>query len=66
MSGAFTESVVEGAALGWFGALGYGVLHGPEIAVGETTVARTGFSETILPDRLRDTLLPERIFHRSV
>ncbi len=28
----FTESVVEEAALGWLEALGYTVLHGPDIA----------------------------------
>jgi hypothetical protein len=28
----FTESVVEDAALGWLGALGYAVLHGPDIS----------------------------------
>ena len=31
----FTESVVEDAALAWLEALGYAILHGPEIAVGE-------------------------------
>ena len=29
------ESHVEDAALAWLGALGYAVLHGPDIAVGE-------------------------------
>jgi hypothetical protein len=31
----FSESVVEDAALAWLGALGYQVLHGSAIAVGE-------------------------------
>jgi len=31
----FTESVIEYAALAWLEALGYQVLHGPDIAVGE-------------------------------
>lgn len=31
----FTESVVEDAALAWLAALGYAVLHGPDIAAGE-------------------------------
>ena len=31
---AFTESVVEDAALAWLDALGYTVLHGPNIAAG--------------------------------
>jgi type I restriction enzyme R subunit len=32
---AFTESVVEDAALAWLKGLGYAVLHGPDIAAGE-------------------------------
>jgi type I restriction enzyme R subunit len=32
---AFTESVVEDAALAWLEALGCAVLHGPDIAAGE-------------------------------
>ena len=32
---AFTESVVEDAALAWLESLGYAVKHGPEIAPGE-------------------------------
>ena len=32
---AFTESVVEDAALAWLEALGYAVLHGPDIAAGK-------------------------------
>ena len=31
----FAESIVEDAALAWLEALGYGVLHGPDIANGE-------------------------------
>ncbi len=30
----FTESIVEDAALAWLEALGYSVLHGPDIAAG--------------------------------
>ena len=32
---AITESVVEDAALAWLEALGYAVLHRPDIAVGK-------------------------------
>ncbi len=39
---AFTESVVEEAALAWLEALGYAVLHGPEIAPGEIRVKDAG------------------------
>ncbi|BFU94181.1 MAG: hypothetical protein NTNFB02_09030 [Nitrospira sp.] len=37
----FSESVVEDAALAWLEALGYDVLHGLEIAVGEPAAERT-------------------------
>lgn len=36
----FTESVVEDAVLAWLEGLGYAVLHGPAIAVGEPTAER--------------------------
>ena len=39
MTNSFTESVVEDAALEWFGELGYSILHGPEIAPGEPTAS---------------------------
>ena len=37
----FTESVVEDAALAWLEGLGYAVVHGPEIAVGEPSAERS-------------------------
>lgn len=37
---AFTESIVEDAALAWLASLGYAVLHGPAIAVGEPAAER--------------------------
>ena len=54
----FTESVVEEAALAWLEALGYTVLHGPDIAVGEPTAERTDptFRDVILEGRLRQAL----------
>ncbi len=36
----FTESVVEDAALAWLESLGYAVLSGPAIAVGEPGAER--------------------------
>jgi len=36
----FSESIVEDAALAWLGALGYAVLHGPDIAMGEPAAER--------------------------
>jgi hypothetical protein len=37
----FTESVVEGAAVGWLEALGHQVLQGPDIAMGELAAKRS-------------------------
>lgn len=56
--GAFTESVVEQAALGWLEALGYQILHGPEIAAGEALAERAdpSFRDVILERRLREVL----------
>mgnify|MGYP003487470276 CR=1 FL=1 len=36
----FAESIAEDAALAWLEALGYGVLHGPDIANGEPASER--------------------------
>ncbi|MDX2252948.1 MAG: type I restriction endonuclease subunit R [Nitrospira sp.] len=54
----FSESVVEDAALGWLEALGYAVLHGPDIAVGELAAERSdpNYRDTILERRLREAL----------
>lgn len=38
---AFTESVVEDAALAWLEALGYSVLHGPAIAPDQVAAERS-------------------------
>ncbi len=38
----FTESTVEDAARAWLEALGDAVLHGPDIAAGETGAERSG------------------------
>lgn len=40
MSRAFTESIVKDAAIAWLEALGYAVLHGSGIAVGDPGVER--------------------------
>lgn len=56
---AFTESVVEDAALAWLEARGYRVLHGPDIAVGEPAAERSdpSYRDTILERRLREALV---------
>ncbi len=51
-----TESIVEDAALGWFGELGYALGHGPQMAPGEPTAERDGFGEVVLAGRLRAAL----------
>ena len=55
---AFTESVVEEAALAWLAMLGYTVLHGPEIAAGEPHAERTdpNYRDVVLQRRLRSAL----------
>jgi type I restriction enzyme R subunit len=59
MSQSFTESVVEDAALAWLEALGYHVLHGPDIAVGEPAAQRSdpNYRDVILEKRLRQAFI---------
>ncbi|HRB16176.1 MAG TPA: type I restriction endonuclease subunit R [Nitrospira sp.] len=58
MNQSFTESVVEDAALGWLEALGYQVLHGPDIATGEPAAERSdlNYRDVVLERRLRQAL----------
>ncbi len=51
-----TESIVEDAALEWFGELGYAVGHGPHLAPGEPAAERDSFGEAMLVGRLRDAI----------
>lgn len=55
----FTESIVEEAALVWLEALGYAVLHGPDIAHDEPAAERTDLSyrDVILEQRFRQALV---------
>jgi type I restriction enzyme R subunit len=59
MSRTFTESVVEDAALAWLEALGYAVLHGPEIAAAEPGAERSdpNYRDVLLEGRLRQALV---------
>jgi len=54
-----TESVVEDAALAWLEALGYTVLHGPDIAADEPHAERSdpNYHDVVLDDRLRQSLV---------
>jgi type I restriction enzyme R subunit len=56
MTGAFTESVVEQAALAWLESLGWSVTHGFEIAPGEPGAERADYAQVVLEARLRDAL----------
>jgi hypothetical protein len=63
MTSAFTESIVEDAALGWLMALGYEIKNGPTIAAGEPGAERRdlGYRDVVLERRLRDKLLSKLI-----
>ena len=58
MTIAFTESVVEEAALAWLKSLGYSVLHGPDITAGEPDAERSdpNYRDVVLERRLRQAL----------
>ena len=56
MSGSFTESVVEDAALGWLEAAGWQIAHGPDIAPETLAAERRDYGEVVLSRRLRDAL----------
>jgi type I restriction enzyme, R subunit len=50
------ESIVEDAALQWFGELGYTLAHGPDLAPGEPAAERDGFGDVVLVGRLRNAI----------
>ncbi len=50
------ESIVEDAALSWFGELGYAVGHGPHLAPGEPAAERESFGDVVLVGRLREAI----------
>jgi type I restriction enzyme R subunit len=52
------ESVVEDASLAWLEALGYTVLHGPDISVGMPGAERSdpSYRDVVLENRLRQSL----------
>jgi len=52
------ESIVEAAALEWFGELGYAVGHGPHIAPGEPAAERDSFGEVVQPRCTRTLTRP--------
>jgi type I restriction enzyme R subunit len=56
MIASLNESIVEDAALEWFGELGYAVGHGPQMAPGELAAERASFADVVLEARLRDAI----------
>ncbi|MGB8327606.1 MAG: type I restriction endonuclease, partial [Steroidobacteraceae bacterium] len=53
---AFTESVVEQAALAWLESVGWAVKNGAAIAPGEPAAERDDYGQVVLAQRLRDAL----------
>ncbi len=53
---AFTESVVEDAALDWLKASGWRIAHGPDIAPDMPAAERANYGDVVLGARLRDAL----------
>jgi type I restriction enzyme R subunit len=53
---AFTESVIEDAALAWLESLGWMVKGGLDIAPGELTAERADYGQVVLEHRLQDSL----------
>ena len=55
------ESMIENAALTWFGELGYAVGHGPQLALCKPAAERDSFGEAVLVGRLQE-LPPEWLY----
>ncbi|MGH8521449.1 MAG: type I restriction endonuclease subunit R [Gammaproteobacteria bacterium] len=53
---AFTESVVEQAAIAWLESAGWQIAHGPDIAPDMPGAERADYGEVVLARRLRDAL----------
>lgn len=53
---AFTESVVEEAALAWLESAGWSILNGADIGPGESAAERDDYAQVVLAGRLRDAL----------
>ncbi len=53
---AFTESVVEEAALAWLESLNWRIISGSDITIGELASERNDYDKVILPHRLHYAL----------
>lgn len=56
MPPSFNEDLIEQVALQWLTELGYEILHGPDIAPGTANAERDDYGQTVLVDRLRQSL----------
>ena len=59
------ESIVEDAALTWFGELGYAAGHGPQFAPGEPAAERDSFGE-VVPVGCWRVVAGKRNFRRTI
>src|SRR4051794_2097154 len=57
MRGFVAESGVEEVCLEYFADLGWQVLHGPDIAPGETAAERSSYRDVLLEGRLRSAVV---------
>lgn len=51
-----TESTIEETVLEWLGALGYSMLHGPDIEPEKPDAERENFTDVVLERRLRQAI----------
>ena len=51
-----TEDQLEQETIGWLADVGYQFLHGPEIAHDGSAPERVGYTQVVLPNRLRDAV----------
>ncbi len=56
MTSHLTEDTIEQAALEWLSAIGFEVIHGPDIAPGEDASERESFGDGVLEQRLKDAI----------
>ncbi len=56
MKASLDESTVEQASLSWLAALGWQMIHGPDIAPDTPGAERTDYGRVVLERRLRDPL----------
>ena len=63
MSSSLNESIVEDAALTWFGELGHAVGQGPRFAPGELAAERNSFADVVLLKRFQVQFNKRSLIH---